>query len=239
MECPRCKFQQPEELYCARCGVHIPSALNRRKRNTLAALSVTALVFVFLGAAATIWWFKDRSGSELHPPIAPEERQSIPRIQPAPPLPGPAGPQDKDSRQARFGRSSPSSKKAKAHERISPPEKESSPSAPSQPPSVQPTESDPEVQLRRWAAQEWVDRGKELQDDPQQEMEMYRKALELEPGYAPAHYHLGMLHWRKADRDTALEEFRKFWQAASLEERRSLPIPEEILSEEPGFPPTE
>lgn len=239
MECPRCKFQQPEELYCAQCGVHIPSALRRRRRRTLAALSGTALVLVLLGAAAAILWFKDRLGSEAESPIALEERQSIPRIQPPPPLPGATGRKDKESRQAHSRKSASTPTKSKIDDKIPVAETESKPSPPSHPPSAQQTESDPEVQLRRWAAQEWVDRGKELGDETDQEMEMYRKALEVDPGYAPAHYHLGLLHWRKAERDTALEEFRKFWKQASPEERRNLPLPEEIPPEELDLSPAE
>jgi len=239
MECPKCGFQQPEELYCAQCGIHIPSALKRKKRRTQAALAGTALVFVLLGAAGSIWWFKYRSGPEAESPVGTEERQSIPRIQPPPPLPGPSARSQREPSPTPSRKSAPAPKKGKSDEKIEPPEKDLKLSPSSQPPSAQPVEPDPEVQLKRWAAQEWVDRGKELGDDPEQEMEMYRKALEVNPGYPPAHYHLGMLHWRRSERDMALEEFRKFWKEASPEERRSLLVPEEIAPEELGLSPGE
>lgn len=234
MECPKCGFQQPEEIYCAQCGVHIPRALQLRRRKTLVVLSATALAFVCLLAAAAIWWFEGRSASQKESAGAPEERQSIPRIQPPPPLPEPASRPQKETRPAQPRKAASASKKSEVENQIPVPQTESKASAPGQLPSAQPTESDPEVQLRRWAAQEWVDRGKELGDDPDQEMEMYRKALEVDPGYAPAHYHLAMVYWKKEQRDLALQEFRKFWQKASGEERLNLIIPEEISPEELG-----
>lgn len=238
MECPRCGFQQPEELYCARCGVHLPSAIQSRRRKTLVALMASALAFVLLGATAAIWWFKQRPGSEPASALPPEERQSIPRIQPPPPLPGPATRAHKTSRPSPGQKSPSASRKTKAPEQISESEEasKSSPTPPSQPFSSQPTESNPEAQLKRWAAQEWLDRARELEVDPEQEMEMYRRALEVDPGYALVHYHLGMLHWRKGEKETALEEFRKYWQGASPDERTDLPLPEGILPEELGVP---
>lgn len=235
MECPKCGFQQPEELYCAQCGIHIPSALQRKKRRTTAALAVTTLVFVLLGAAAAIWWFKYRPSPKAESTVATEERQSIPRIQPPPPLPGPVGRPQRETSPSGSRKSTTVPKKVKADEKIQPSEKDLKPSPSSQPHPAQPMEPDPEVQLKRWAAQEWVDRAKELGDDPEQEMEMYRKALEVDPGYAPAHYHMGVVHWRRAEKEVALEEFRKFLKEASPEERRSLPLPEDVLPEELGL----
>ncbi|MEJ5377269.1 MAG: hypothetical protein WHX93_11870 [bacterium] len=234
MECPKCGFRQPEELYCARCGVHIPSALKRQRRRTLAGLAVSVLAFLLLGAATATWWLKQRPATEPELLGPSEERQSIPRIQPAPPLPGPEGRPQKQTRPAPSQKNVTASKKSRPPTGTSGSEAESKTPSSSQgpPPSPQIMESDPEVQLKRWAAQEWVDRARELVDDPEQEMEMYLKALEVDPGYAPAHYHLGMLYWRKADREMALEEFQRFWKQASAEERRSLPLPEELTQEE-------
>lgn len=234
MECPRCGFHQPEELYCAHCGVHIPSALSRRKRKATVALGATALAVLLVGGVASLWWSKSLETPPPEPSSGPEERQAIPRIQPPPPLPSPRVVQPQQTAPSR--KTLPISKKSAPPTPsaiASPTHTPASPvgSEASAPPIPEP---DPEAQLRRWAAQEWVDRGRELPEEPEQQMYMYRKALEVDPGFAVAHYYLGMAHWRQADREAALNEFRMFWQGATLEERQGLPLPEEFTPEELG-----
>ena len=93
-----------------------------------------------------------------------------------------------------------------------------------------------EGQLRRWAAQEWVTKGREQADSPEQALSMYRKALEVEPHFAPAYYHIGVLYWGGGDRDAALEALRKFWGEATQEEKESLPLPDGVSLEDLGVP---
>jgi hypothetical protein len=227
MECPSCGFHQPEDLYCAHCGVHIPTALSRRKRRTMMAVGATGLALVLIGAGAALWWMREPPAPHTEPQ---EERQTIPRIQPPPPLPEPAGLREKKATSA--GKSAPSAtRKGRPPARAPGPEGQGTASQTNSS-LPQAPEPDPEAQLKRWAAQEWVDRARELADDPEQEMEMYRRALEVDPSFSVAHYHLGMAHWRKGERETAIEEFRKFWQNVSQEERQQFPLPEEVLPEE-------
>lgn len=65
------------------------------------------------------------------------------------------------------------------------------------------------------AATQWFNRGASLGDDSDEEAQDYRKALEADPTYAPAHYNLGNLYARKARPLEALKELRLYLKYTS------------------------
>lgn len=236
MECPKCGFHQPEEVYCARCGIHIPTALGSRRKRAFLALGATALAVILMGGAASLWWKKARQGQDPDPWSDTEERQSIPRPEPPPPIPTPTGTKPKVSAPSR--KATPSQRKSH-HPDFAPQASESEDVAKAPAPPTTPDqgpEPDLERQLRRWAAQEWLDKALEIRDNPELEIQMYHKALEVDPEFPQAHYHLGMAYWTTGQREAALGKFRAFWRTATPEERQTLILPQEISPEELGPP---
>jgi hypothetical protein len=73
-------------------------------------------------------------------------------------------------------------------------------------------------------AREWFEKGRELDDESETEIEFYKKALELNPEYAPAYYRLGAIHFRHARHELADQEFAKFIQYASEADRQAYDI---------------
>ena len=73
-------------------------------------------------------------------------------------------------------------------------------------------------------AKEWFEQGRALDDESESEIELYKKALELNPEYAPAYYRLGAIHFRHARHELADQEFAKFIQHASETDRQAYDI---------------
>ncbi len=223
MECPECGFSQPDELFCARCGVNISKALKRRKKRLILTFVSMGLIFGVGMASVLLWlrpWERIRMPKALE---TQEQRDSIPKVAPSPPPPP-------VSHQA--SKKHLTKKKAK-----SPPSQESKKAEKSPPLGVQEGEtqvqepSDPQLELLKWAAQEWMEKAKEAEGDPVRQAEMYNRALEVYPEFAPAHYHLGMIQLKEGKKELAKEHFRKFISYAKPPERDAFPLPAEVAQE--------
>jgi hypothetical protein len=239
MECPNCGFVQPEEDYCANCGAHIPKALTRRRRRTVIALLATV---VCIGAAASgaVFW------ASRHPipasPSAPAQEGSGPSIQRmSPPSSSAAGkPAHKAAVKKPSRSEGPKAGKRSSETTEAPPPPQVGESSSQDravakaesPAEAGPSEKDLEGQIKRWAAEEWMARGRDLADYSQEELAFYRKALEADPNLALAHYRIGLIQWKWGLRDPALDAFRQFWRHATKEEREKYPLPAGFTPEE-------
>jgi hypothetical protein len=244
MECPRCGFQQPEDEFCAQCGVHIGHALRKRRRSNAVALGGT-LVLVGAGAVAlTVWWSDGKRSADPSLSTTVPDRSSIHRIEPAPPPPPAPQATPKAQKPPPSAAAATEKKGSKTSVPPQPAAADASPrKGPVTPPSgatseTQPQEGELESQLRRWAAQEWVTKGKEQAESPEQELTLYRKAIEVDPHYAPAYYQIALFYGLAGDREAALEALRRFWEDATPEERVSLPLPDGVAPEDLAAPPS-
>jgi tetratricopeptide (TPR) repeat protein len=66
-------------------------------------------------------------------------------------------------------------------------------------------------------AEQWYNKGVTLNDNSDQEITFYKKALEVEPTYAPAHYNLGNIYYQRQKYDLAYWEFREYLKYAPPE----------------------
>lgn len=73
-------------------------------------------------------------------------------------------------------------------------------------------------------AREWFKLGLAFNDDSDQEAACYRKALELDPDFAPAHYQLGALYMRRAEFAAGERHLALFWDKASQAEKQEYDI---------------
>jgi predicted aspartyl protease len=92
------------------------------------------------------------------------------------------------------------------------------------------TTDDQKAELRHeqpgetYSAREWFEKGRALDDESEGEIECYRKAIELDPEFAPAYYCLGAIYCRRANYELADKEFAKFLKHASEADRETYDI---------------
>lgn len=213
MICPKCGFSQPEDIYCASCGVNIERYVRKRKKRRYLAWMVgiffglTALILVrYLDThqraketelrKETLYSSTDRVQVEENRRSfskEPETKRAVPsraaegprtRVARHPPEPSRPGPAGADGSKGTAGSSPPAAE-------------EKTPAT----------------------AADWFEKGRELDDDSELEAEAYRKAIELDSEFAPAYYHLGAMLYRRANYDLAEKQFARFLRHASAEER--------------------
>jgi predicted aspartyl protease len=73
-------------------------------------------------------------------------------------------------------------------------------------------------------AREWFEKGRALDDESEDEIQCYQKAIELDPKFAPAYYCLGAIYCRQANYELGYQEFAKFLKYASEADRRAYDI---------------
>jgi predicted aspartyl protease len=214
MICPKCGFNQPEDIYCARCGVHVKKYHQKQKKKTLIIL---ASVLIIIGGAAL---FTGRVYREKGAGVA------VVRS------PSPAVTQlKKPSRVIKPKRASSPPKRSSTARSNGQKEKlpvattESQALAGPQSPAVD-TPSNKEEKGRTekekddvLSALQWFERGTALNDDSTAEIACYQKAIELDPAFAPAYYRLGAIYFRNAEYDLADQAFARFLKFATDEQK--------------------
>ena len=189
MICPKCQFSQPDDIYCANCGVNVESYLQKQKKSRFTGVFTIAL-FCIVALAAAKYLFM---GNQAEKPEISKKDDSSQPLQTASPTDSsrPPRPRSQPGRQPGTTVRSPlNEQKQQVTPRSEPGEK-------------------------TLTARAWFEKGLSLDDDSDAEMESYQKALELNPEFAPAYYRLGAIYFRQAEYDLAAENFVKFTQHAS------------------------
>ncbi len=71
------------------------------------------------------------------------------------------------------------------------------------------------------SALDWYNRGVALNNNSDQELACYQKAVEIDPAFAPAYYNMGVIYMKR-DMDTeAVNSFNKFLQYSKDEEKKA------------------
>ncbi len=195
MICPKCQFSQPDDIYCANCGVNVESYVRKQKKSRYKGV-ITLALFCIVALAAAKFLF---TAKEVEKPETSRKDNSVQRLQTAPRT---------DSSRPPVPRSRP----VRPRETTA----RSSPDVPKQ--QVAP-QSEPGK--KTLTAREWFENGLSLDDDSDAEIESYQNALQLDPKFAPAYYRLGAIYFRQAEYDLAAENFAKFTQHASDVEKQT------------------
>ncbi|UCD84475.1 MAG: tetratricopeptide repeat protein [Deltaproteobacteria bacterium] len=233
MKCPKCGFQQPDDLFCASCGVNV-STYRKRKSWKFALIGLLSLVIVI---AAGLTFNKLRSPSK-----APKPEAKV-----AKPLPQKPSPRERSSlrkpREARKKRTprrfEPAVQLQRPVEKIEDKEPDS--------------ENTQEIREETPAktAMDWFNEGVSLSNDSPEEINCYRQAIKLDPTLAVAHYNLGVIYHSQGKESQSKSQFRNFLRHATDDEIRELPVEsyyplesiaessEEAAEEEPGEVRTE
>ena len=206
MICPKCAFSQPDDIYCANCGVNVEKYAQKQKKRRFKIWAVVAFLAV---AAITIAKFT----STKHPPA-----ERTPGQEPA-------------TKTMRTSESAASLEKEPRRETPQPdsiakrlaPRRQATPT-----PSIeQPTpKTGPQSDTKEGnlTARELFEKGLALDDDSDREIDFYQKAIEVDPNFAPAYYRLGAIYFRQADYDLSAEHFVRFLQYGSEADRRAYNI---------------
>jgi clan AA aspartic protease (TIGR02281 family) len=209
MICPKCGFNQPDDIYCALCGVHVEKYVHRKRKRRLKV----AVVAVSLGAMTLAL------GAYLLSPEKPSSLNDVDEttVNVVPPM------SRRTESDAGTGRDRSSAASGQTSRR--PPQKEASQPGPlpkegnkTKAPSAG-EQSGPAL-----TAREWFDKGVGLDDDSETEIEFYQKALEVDPAFAPAFFRLGAIYYRQANYEMADKEFVGFLQHATDEDKDAYDI---------------
>ena len=65
VHCPKCGFQQPDDQYCARCGIDMksykPSQINQSKKMVQRKGLLQIVIFILIAAATSFWLTKNKN----------------------------------------------------------------------------------------------------------------------------------------------------------------------------------
>jgi tetratricopeptide (TPR) repeat protein len=228
MICPKCGFDQPDDAYCAFCGVNIERHRRQRRKKQHIAYLLIALVCVAGFTVAT--YIKSAHHIEA-PELATkysDKREEV-RVEKTA-LPA-AKRQPRESPidfraerlidQPRRSESQDASFKSDGRDEKSLIGDEPSPKSSL---ALQKVESPDTGQGETYTAAEWFEKGTTLDDESESEVEFYKKALELNPEFAPAYYRLGAIYYRQANYELADQEFAKFLKYASEADRHTYDV---------------
>jgi len=203
MICPKCAFSQPDDIYCANCGVNVEKYVKKQKKGRFKIWAVVAFLAV---AALTVAKFT----STENPPT-----ERSPEKEPAAKTTRTTEPAVSLQKEPRRETPEPES----LAKRLAP-RRQATPT-----PSIeQPTpKTGPQSDLKEGnlSAKELFKKGVALDDDSDREIEFYQKAIEVDPKFAPAYYRLGAIYFRQADYDLSAEHFVKFMQYGSEDDLRA------------------
>jgi len=219
MICPKCGFSQPDDIYCALCGVSIERYLRQKRKRQYKVWILVALTGIV--ALSIAKYIKPVHHVETPEPVGKygykENKAQIKDLT----LPG----NKLDSRRKLDHRPRSQSQEKSVRpdrredKRLSGDESRGSP-----PLDQQKAQFRRERQGESYAAREWFEKGRALDDESEGEIQCYQKAIELDPEFAPAYYCLGAIYCRQANYELADQEFAKFLKYASEADRRAYDI---------------
>ncbi len=229
MICPKCKFSQPDDIYCAFCGVNIEKYLRQRRKRRYRVWILVALIGI---GAVSIAKYIDSLHNVETPERADryghkEDKTQIKDV--TPPKRKPDRVLSRDKLHARRQTDDRPRSQTQREESFTPHEGErkdlvEDESSGSRTSDHQKAELRHDQEDETYSAREWFEKGRALDDESEGEIECYRKAVELDPEFAPAYYSLGAIYCRRANYELADHEFAKFLKYASEADREAYDI---------------
>jgi tetratricopeptide (TPR) repeat protein len=228
MICPKCGFSQPDDIYCALCGVGIERYLRQRRKRQYKVWILIALIgIVVLSIVKYINSIRHVESPE--PGDRYGYKESKTRTKDIT-LPGKSPSQFLPGKKPRSRRETDHPRRTQLQEESLRPDRpgdkrlsgdESSRSISSE---QQKGEFSRDRQGPTYTAREWFEKGRVLDDESEAEIQCYQKAIELDPEFAPAYYCLGAISFRQANYELAYQEFAKFLKYASEADRQAYNI---------------
>jgi len=211
MICPKCGFSQPDDLYCALCGVDIEKyqeyLQRRKKRRYRGYLLISLIGIAGLSIATYIKFVRHEPISEYD---SKGKRAQTREVTPSGVKSYQVSSIDKPKSRRKTARRTRAAK--------GPSEDESTRKSPLDQKKAEPRDDKQEKKVK---AKEWFEKGRALDDESEAEAQCYQKAIELSPEFAPAYYFLGAIYYRQANYEIADQQFAKFLKYASETDRQA------------------
>jgi clan AA aspartic protease (TIGR02281 family) len=234
MICPKCNFSQPDDYYCAQCGVHVEKYLQKQKKKRFnLGLIITVLAIAALSLALFMSIPEEPKESDISKDTSRETE--VAQRSPSP---------DKQPEQTVASRARRSNELARRPSGNQPARSQETTAKPPLEDATKRAAPQSESKESTITSKEWFEKGLRLDDDSDSEIAFYEKAIELDPKFAPAYYRLGAIYFRQAEYDLAAENFSTFLLYASEIDRQTYNIelyfsPEDLeaireATQEPG-----
>lgn len=253
MICPKCQLNQPDDIYCALCGVNVERYRQRRRHKYIQVLVVGAVAGVFAAATLKLIAHQKPDASlvsrSIESVVGHKITHSDTRIKRKTELRGKKKyAPDKISTKISTEASAPSENSNKSIEKkldLTPNNKEVSATAATEPKHIE-TKQDivtPEGRTQRGgaakhkvsqkevkadagpsSAREWLQKGLTFDDDSEEEIECYEKAIDSDAKFAPAYFRLGGIYFRQGKYEMAEDKFSLFLNFATAEQKRKYSI---------------
>ena len=219
MICPKCGFSQPDDIYCALCGVSIERYLRQRRKRQYRVWILVGLIGI--AAFSIAKYINSVHHVETPEPASKygyeENKAQVKDVT----LPGNKLHSRRES--GHRPRSQPQEESFRPDIREDKPL--SGDESMGRPPlDQQEAESRRDRQGETYTATEWFEKGRVLDDESEGEIQCYQKAIELDPEFAPAYYCLGAIYCRQANYELADQGFAKFLKYASEADRQAYDI---------------
>ena len=223
MICPKCEFSQPDDYYCANCGVNVEKYDQKRKRKRYTVGIATTLILLTAFSLTAYFTTSHRTREAKKAKKAPTELEVDEKHKS---VRGYAATQENEG--ASKSVTGPAIQKGV--------ERELEPRVPGEMQAGVPgsekrtTRMEMEAQSQpssgnggegTLTAKGWFEKGVRLDDDSDTETTFYQKAIELDPKFAPAYYRLGAIYFRQANYDLAEQQFARFLEYASEADRQA------------------
>ena len=216
MICPKCGFSQPDDYYCAQCGVNVEKYVQKkRKKRFKRGLIITVLSIAALSLALFMNIQEDPKKSDIS-----EDKSREAKV--AQRSPSREKPQEQNvaSRARRRPGKVRGETPGGARSGNQPVRKQETTVRPSLEDAAKRGDPQSEPKESTLTSKAWFDKGLRLDDDSDSEIAFYQKAIELDPKFAPAYYRLGAIYFRQAEYDLAAENFVTFLLHASETDRQ-------------------
>jgi tetratricopeptide (TPR) repeat protein len=227
MICPKCGFSQPDDYYCAQCGVNVERYVQKKRKKRFKR----GLIIAVLGIAAlSIAMFMSTQKDSEKPVTSKDTSKETKVAQKSPSQEKQQGRNVASGtlRSDEVARGRPGKSRRKTPGVVRPGNKRTSKqettvksslddSAKRGAPQSEPKES-------TLTSKAWFEKGLRLDDDSDSEIASYQKAIELDPKFAPAYYRLGAIYFRQAEYDLAAENFATFMLYASETDKQTYNI---------------
>ena len=226
MICPKCGFDQPDDVYCAFCGISVEKYFQEKRKKR----QKTYLLFVALIGVATLsiaTYFISVHRIETPEQVAKYSAEKD-KVQPKDIVTPPKAERDRPvSKYTPQAQRETDSKSQEASLRPDSGE-DKRPGAdelgPTSPPDKQKAESPHKQEGETYTSAELFEKGRALDDESEAETEYYERAIKLDPKFAPAYYRLGAIYYRSANYEMADQQFAKFLKYASEADREAYSI---------------
>jgi len=229
MICPKCGFDQPDDVYCAFCGINVERCL-RQKRKKQHIVGYLLIVLVGIVGFSVARYIRTVHHVETPKPAA-RYAESTGKVQSK----DVSLPEAKQERIESQSRAQPQTRTGQQHRSASqavslrPEGREGirlSEYETPRKPSLAQKKADSSLTRHgeTYTAREWFEKGKALDDESEFEIERYKSALEIDPEFAPAYYRLGAIYYRRANYELADQEFAKFLKYASEADKHTYDI---------------